>query len=249
MVRQFEVLQYEHPHRRGAAGHYTARPALCPLCRRASQGSRRAMAGRLDSRPHLLPAREGVQAVKRWIATVGVITAMLTPAVLAGPASAAPAPITFKCISGDNCVTMLRQLVQFSGDYAAGTNNTVVDITPPPCLWKPIGDATTGSQYVINFSAGVDPGPAGLFQTGASFAQAKMLLKQTPKPAGEWYELPVNPQASAAAQKECLKLPLFFWAVQTAQLPGLNIPPRTLAQLAFAGVKTPKAGTPQLNPV
>lgn len=189
--------------------------------------------------------------MKRCIVTVCVIAGLLTPVVLAGTANATSGTggtITGKCVSGDSCTLMLRQLVQFSGDYAAGTNNTVVDITPPPCLWKPIGDATTGSQYIINFSNGIDPGPTGAFQTGATFKQAQTLVKQTPKPAGEWYELPVNPQASAAAQQECLKLPLFFWAVQTAQLPGLNVPPRTLAQLAFAGVQTPKAGAPQLNP-
>jgi hypothetical protein len=190
-----------------------------------------------------------VQAVKRSLAAAGVIAALLTPAALAGPASAGSGTTQVGCTTGDSCTIMLRQLVKFSGDYSPGTNNTVVDITPPPCLWKPIGDATTGSQYIINFFSGVNPGPAGPYQTGASFTQAKTLVNQTPKPAGEWYELPVNPAASAAQQAVCLTEPLFFWAVQTADLPNLDIPPVTLAQLAFAGVKTPKAGNPQLNPV
>ena len=47
---------------------------------------------------------------------------------------------------------MLEHMIHFGGrNYSPGAENMVVDITPPPCLWIPQGDAHAGSQVVIGF--------------------------------------------------------------------------------------------------
>jgi hypothetical protein len=117
----------------------------------------------------------------------------------------------------------------------------VVNIAPPPCLWIPEGNARTGSQFVINFFNGVNPGPTASFNIGASFTLAQQLIKQNPMPAGEWWWLPINPAADAAGIAACLKLPAFDWAVPGAPLPGVALPPLTLAQLAIAKMAIPRA--------
>jgi hypothetical protein len=67
-------------------------------------------------------------------------------------------------------------------------------------------------------------------------------------PAGTWYELPVNPNDTQAQVQECLNEPLFFWDVPGAPLPGIEIPPQTLAQLALAKMNVPQAGKMILSP-
>jgi hypothetical protein len=187
--------------------------------------------------------------VKRYALTVmAVAAAVLIPAVLAAPANAGSGPPVGGCTTGSSCQIELDKMVQFNGNYSPGTSNQVVNITPPPCLWNPIGDAHTGSQYIISFFNNTDPGPSGLFDTGASFKQAKQLVKSNPITPGEWYELPVNPAAGQAGAAECLKLPLFFFAPPATPLPGVNIPPRTLAQLAFGVLDTARLGKIQVNP-
>ena len=42
--------------------------------------------------------------------------------------------------------------------------------------------------------------------------------------------------------QECLNEPLFFWDVPGAPLPGIEVPPQTLAQLALAKMDIPQAG-------
>ena len=48
--------------------------------------------------------------------------------------------------------------------------------------------------------------------------------------------------------QECLNEPLFFWDVPGAPLPGIEIPPQTLAQLALAKMNVPQAGRMLLSP-
>jgi hypothetical protein len=48
--------------------------------------------------------------------------------------------------------------------------------------------------------------------------------------------------------QECLNEPLFFWDVPGAPLPGIQVPPRTLAQLALATMNVPQAGKMILSP-
>ena len=100
---------------------------------------------------------------------------------------------------------MLEHMINFGGkNYSPGAENTVVDITPPPCLWIPEGDAHTGSQYVIDFYDNTDPGPSALFDGEHAFQEAKQLVNQNPIPPGTWYELPVNPNDTQAQVQQCL---------------------------------------------
>ena len=181
------------------------------------------------------------------IFTIGALLPALPAAATSGTGSSQSA--SGQCTSGSSCQAQLSQWISVKGSSASPTptfNNTVA-ITPPPCLWNPIGDATVGSNAIIG-EWGKDPKQAPTnFQINQSVQQADDLLK---KPApGEWYELPVNPNASTAGQAECLKLPLYAWVPPNQVPPGVNIPPQTLAQVAFASVQTPTVSDVQLNPV
>jgi hypothetical protein len=144
---------------------------------------------------------------------------------------------------------MLERMIQYSGpNYSPGANNTVVDIPPPPCLWEPIGDATTGSKAIIK-DFGTDPNNAGTqFGVNQSVQQADNFLKQNPPPAGQWYELPINPAAGPAGAAECLKLPLFAFVPPGQAPPGIQLPPQTMAQILFNQMGIPSAGQMKLNP-
>lgn len=172
------------------------------------------------------------------------ILGALIPAL---PASAANGAPTGSCNTGSTCQIQLRQWVHFKGSYSQDpTNSNPIDVQPPPCLWNPIGDATSGSNAIIG-DWGNDPKKAPTdFQINQSVQQADDLLKN-PAP-GEWYELPVNPNASAAGKAECWKLPLYAWVPPDQVPPAVNLPPQTLAQLAFASVVTPTVSRIQTNP-
>jgi len=72
-------------------------------------------------------------------------------------------------------------MIHFGGrNYSPGAENMVVDITPPPCLWIPQGDAHTGSQVVIDFYNNTDPGAGALFDGQHAFQEAKQLVTQNP---------------------------------------------------------------------
>jgi hypothetical protein len=164
-------------------------------------------------------------------------------------ASAADGSSSVNCSTGSSCEIMLEHMIRFGGkNYSPGAENTVVDITPPPCLWIPQGDAHTGSQVVIDFYNNTDPGPDALFDGEHAFTEAKQLVNENPIPPGTWYELPVNQNDTQAQVQECLAQPLFFWDVPGAPLPGINVPPQTLAQLALAKMNVPQAGRMILSP-
>jgi hypothetical protein len=175
-----------------------------------------------------------------------LISALLLSWVAAVPASAGNGDPTGSCSSGGTCQVQLEQMIKFSGSYSLSNNNTVVNIAPPPCLWNPIGDAITGSEAIIK-EWGNDPAKAPTaYQINQSVGQANGLLQ---KPVtGQWYELPVNPAAGATGAAECLKLPLYAWVTPGNTPPAVPIPPRTLAQLAFAVLSTPTLGQITLNP-
>jgi hypothetical protein len=193
----------------------------------------------------------------RLISVAAALLLFAAPLLLAAPARAGNGPGTGQgpgpggsvgCTAASSCEIELENMVTFNGNQVPGTNNTVVDITPPPCLWEPVGDAHTGSQHILNFDDNADPGPGAPFDTGAAFKQAQQLLKSNPITPGEWYELPLNPDAPAAVGAECLRLPLWYFLPPGQALPGLNIPPQTLAQLAFARLVTASLGTVTFNP-
>lgn len=189
--------------------------------------------------------------MKRRAAAILVIAAGLAgPALTAVPASAGTGTSSVGCSTGDSCTAMLARMTHFKGDATGNTPvNTVVDITPPPCLWEPIGDATTGSQVITN-EYGTNPNDQtrvpNIYQVPEAVKQA-VALEKTPQP-GQWYELPANPAAGTAGLQACLKLPLFAWVPPGNSPPGIDLPPQTLAQLAVAVMTLPTAGQIVTNP-
>jgi hypothetical protein len=185
------------------------------------------------------------------LALAAVLLGPIMGAVLtAGPANADNGTSNVGCSTGDSCEILLKSMVTVAGaNYDEGANNTVVDITPPPCLWEPLGDTIKGSQYIVGLE-GDDPAQATtLFQVNDAVKQAVGFLKDPANaPVGTWYQLPVNPAASAAGRAECLQLPLYKWVAPGQPLPGIHLPPATLAQLALSKMRLPKAGTMTLNP-
>jgi hypothetical protein len=202
---------------------------------------------------HLISRRSPGAGGRRpgWRARFVILgLAGVLPVLAAVPASAADGSSSVSCATGDSCVISLEKMVQFGGaNYSPGANNMVIDIAPPPCSWNPIGDAYTGSQNVISSSGGTAPPPGSLFDTAQTFQQAKQLLATTPMPAGEWYVLPVRQGDTPAEEAACLAQPLYFWDVPGAALPGIPVPPVTLAQLATSKLLVPGAGRMLLSPV
>ena len=179
--------------------------------------------------------------MRRRLAIAALVFAgLLTSLLTAAPASAGSG---VGC-QGAGCSITLTQLIQLKGDQgsSAGAQHTPVDVAPPPCLWEPIGDATTGSEAIIQEYGNNPPTILGV---AASVTQAKALLKN-PTP-GNWYELPVNPAASPAGQAACMRLPLYYWAVTPAQLPVPPVPPKTLAAFAYNHMRIP-VPTAEVNP-
>ena len=188
--------------------------------------------------------------IKRRIVIAGLLGLLPALGVFGSlPASAADGSSSVTCATGDSCVIQLDQMVKFGGaNYSASASNMVINITPPPCMWNPIGNAQTGSQYIIGSYGGTPPPPGSLFGQNQTYLQAKQLLATTPIPAGEWYFLPVRPGDTAAQQAACLAQPLYFWDVPGQALPGIDIPPVTLAQLAMSKMQIPGAGKMILSP-
>ena len=180
--------------------------------------------------------------IRRIAFAGGAAAAALIASLSAAAPASAGSGASASCV-GSTCSVGLAQFIHLSGNaVGTGSGYTPVDVPPPPCLWEPVGNARTGSNYVINASDGVDPGPSGLFDTHKSFKQAKK-LQASPK-AGEWYYLPVNPNASAAGQAECLKLPLYVFVLPGDAPPMPPIPGRTLAGYAYNHMNIP---TPALT--
>jgi hypothetical protein len=81
--------------------------------------------------------------------------------------------------------------------------------------------------------------------------QANQLVGSNPITPGEWYQISGNPYASATAQQRCTNLPPYIWVAgdnNTLRVNGLNIPPETLAALAFSQLSTAQLATVTLNP-
>jgi hypothetical protein len=179
----------------------------------------------------------------RRVALAGITAAALPLLLLvsSGPASAGT---SVGCL-GPTCSLTLSQLITLRGSYTNGVGSATepVNVPPPPCLWEPIGDTSAGAHYIIdNFAPG-----GSEFGVGASVAQARKQLKNGGQPAGTWYELPVNPAASAAGKAACLLLPLFYFVEPGQALPAPPVPVKTLADYAYNHITIPSP-TLTVNP-
>ena len=129
-------------------------------------------------------------------------------------------------------------MIALKGDFGAtGTTQVPLAVPPPPCLWQSIGDTATGSRYIIqNFGFAAPSTPFGVFK---SVQQARGFLKDHPVQAGFWWQLPVNPAASAAAQRVCKTFPLFAWAAPGITPAEPPVPLATLAAYAYNHMTIP----------
>jgi enoyl reductase len=170
-------------------------------------------------------------------AIVGAIAAAtLVPLAASTPATAS----TGTGCNGSSCSVSLDQWIKYSGNgysHGGSVNHVPVDEQPPPCLWIPIGDQITGSQYIVNNFGDVTPA-SSLFDIYNSVQQAKQLLKNG-GPAGTWYNLPINPAAGAAGRDACLKLPAFFFVLPGQAPPLPQVPPEILAEFAYNHMRLP----------
>jgi len=176
--------------------------------------------------------------MKRRVMFAGVaaIAGLLVPLAAATPPADAGTGVG--CV-GSDCSVSVWQFVTHHGAWGVtGTTPVPIDVPPPPCLWNPIGDATTGSQYIISQFGSITKQDSQ-FEVYQSVQQAKGLLA---KPvAGTWYELPENPAAGPGGMAECLKLPLFAWVTPGNAPPMPNVPPVDLAEYAYNHIKIHKS--------
>jgi hypothetical protein len=179
--------------------------------------------------------------IRRSVVTVLVFAGLLAPCWLAGPVSAGSG---VGC-TGNTCSVVLSSLITLKGDVGNGSVHAQLPVAPPPCLWQPIGDSTTGSTLIIQqFGSAVPGTPFGVFR---SVQQARTLLTDKPVPPGTWWQLPVNPAASKAAQRQCYTLPLFDFTVPGHAPPTPPVPLQTLAEYAYNHMAIP-APTLTVNP-
>jgi hypothetical protein len=156
---------------------------------------------------------------------------------LLGVAAAAPAAAgTPVGCSGASCSVSLSQFIKLGGSYGNNSSYLIpITVAPPPCLWVPIGDQTTGSNYIIGLFPHPDQSlPYGIY---ASVQQAKALLKN-PQP-GTWYNLPINPAAGPAGVPACLALPAFYFVPPGGTPPMPYVPPVILAEYAYNHMSIP----------
>jgi hypothetical protein len=172
-----------------------------------------------------------MQAMKRRVTIAGAAVALGLLAPLAATAPPATAGTGVGC-GGSNCSVDVWKFVHLTGHVNPRGNERTnpIDIPPPPCLWNSIGDATTGSNYILSEFGTVTQGDS-LYGVYDSVQQAKK-LRDNPQP-GTWYELPINPAAGAEGAKECLKLPLFAFEPPGVAPPMPNVPGIDLAEYAY----------------
>jgi hypothetical protein len=125
-------------------------------------------------------------------------------------------------------------------DSATPTDGTGASPSPTATM------TASTAALIVKAAPGLSP------QDQAIQDQARSLLATHPKPRGEWYQIAGNPYASASEQAKCANLPPFIWqagAAGTIHIAGFNIPPRTLAGLAYSQLTTAGLGKVTLNPV
>lgn len=176
-----------------------------------------------------------MQAMTRRRPAVAVLllSGLLASWWLAGAASAGSG---VGC-TGNTCSVLLSNLIMLKGDVGSGAVHVQLPVAPPPCLWQPIGGTTAGSTAIIQqFGSAVPGTPFGVYQ---SVRQARTLLRDKPVPPGTWWQLPVNPAASKAAQRLCDTLPLFDFTAPGQAPPTPPVPLLTLADYAYNHMAIP----------
>ena len=158
----------------------------------------------------------------------------------AGPASAGSG---VGC-NGNDCSVLLSSLITLKGDVGAGAARTF----PSMCLSLP--RRACGSRWASpdNWQPEPNhqpvpqprPGPSRTaFTTPCSRPRKSWPALPVARP-GPGDMLPVNPAASAAAQQQCLTLPLFFFAVAGSwRCPPCPSPDTTLAAFAYNNMLIP----------
>jgi hypothetical protein len=165
------------------------------------------------------------------------------------------------------------------GDAVAGSTKIINAYDPnytPPSTSSPSPSPSptpTASGDASPAASGVSPSPTALYTSPAAdtsttsppadpsgltsteqqvYDQAKQILGTSPPPAGEWYQITRDPDATAASSARCQTLPPYLWVAggsDDLKKYGLNIPLETLADLAFNQLNTAGLSQPALNPV
>jgi hypothetical protein len=121
--------------------------------------------------------------------------------------------------------------------------------TAPGGSPSPTGPVTTPPPAT---QAPPTPQPPALSgQLQSILDQAKTLVNSNPITPGEWYQISGDPAVSAADREQCNNLPPYVWVAGGQRLPrldGLNIPPETLAKLAYSQLTTAQLAQATLNP-
>jgi hypothetical protein len=192
-----------------------------------------------------------VQAVnKRATLIAGAALFMLAP-VLAPAAYASTGPAPVSCTDASTCVIELEGSISFSGNTSGSASNTGVAVTPPPCEWVALGDASE-SQAIINNLNQVEEIEGSLTpQEQQLLAEATKIAAESPPPDGEWYgEMATGDTQSTI--DECPGSGTITWVPAgpggTAPAPAVEIPPSTLAQLALAMMNVPTEGSIVTSP-
>ena len=176
-----------------------------------------------------------MQAVRSRVALAGLaVVGLVISLTVAGPARAGSG---VGC-AGTDCSVLLSSLITLKGDIAGvGSARAQLPVAQPPCLWQSIGDTVTGGNYIIrNFGAAAPGTPFGVF---GAVQRARRLLRQHPAPPGFWWQLPVNPAATAAQRKVCQSFPLFAFAPPGQTPAEPPVPLRTLADFAYNHMRIP----------
>jgi hypothetical protein len=163
------------------------------------------------------------------LTAVALSLAAAGPARAGGTGSPTPPPVGTGGCNGPTCSVGLGQISVTGDTGGPGGSFPPIDVPPPPCIWNPIGDATTGSALIIAAATGF--GFLGVALLAPFVSQAEALL-QKPVP-GEWYVLTNNPSDDAAAAAACEKEPPFVWVPAGETPPVPPIPPVILARFAY----------------
>jgi hypothetical protein len=165
------------------------------------------------------------------------------------------------------------------GDGTTGSTKIINAYDPsytPPSTSSPSpspSPSPTASSSTPSASSDASPSPTALYTSPAAdtsttsppadpsgltaneqqvYDQAKQILGSSPPPEGEWYQITRDPEATAASSARCQTLPPYLWVPGGSDVlvkDGLNIPLRTLADLAFNQLNTAGLSQLTLNPV